>query len=166
MIVEGRAWVFGDGVDTDLLAPGVYMKHPIDVIAAHCLESLDPTFASDVRPGDILVAGANFGLGSAREQAAQALTHLGVGAVVVQSVARIFYRNALNLGLPVVLLPDTSTILAGARLSVDIERGVVTDLGTGVDHRVDPIPPHLLDMLRDGGLMPHLKKRFAERTAS
>src|SRR5712691_5724184 len=98
-----RAWVFGDDIDTDVLAPGKYMKFDLDEIAMHCLESVDPTFANSVKPGDVLVAGRNFGAGSSREQAPAALKHLGIAALVAESFAGMFYRNALNLGLPAVV---------------------------------------------------------------
>ncbi len=96
--ISGRVFVFGDDINTDVMAPGLYFKAPMEEMARHCLEAVDPDFARQVRPGDIIVAGRNFGVGSAREQAAMALTHLGVGAVLAVSFGRIFYRNALNFG--------------------------------------------------------------------
>ncbi|GAB4188230.1 MAG: 3-isopropylmalate dehydratase small subunit [Thalassobaculales bacterium] len=162
-MIEGRAWVFGDNIDTDVLAPGIYMKGPIETMARHCLESVDPAFAAGVRPGDIVVGGLNFGLGSSREQAAQVLTVLGVGAVLAASFARIFYRNALNLGLPVLFCPQARSIGAGDRLRVDPAAGRVDNLTRGTSLACDPIPPHLLAMIADGGLLPHLKKRIAAR---
>ncbi len=156
----GRAWVFGDDVDTDRLAPGLYMKGPIEVLASHCLEALDPAFAADVRPGDVLVAGHNFGLGSSREQAAEVLRHLGVIAVVASSFAGIFYRNALNLGLLALVSAAAPRIQPGQRLAVDAEAAaIVLEGGEVLD--CEPIPPHLLAMVRDGGLVPHLAKRLA-----
>ncbi len=155
----GRAWVFGDDVDTDRLAPGLYMKGPIEVMAAHCLEALDPAFAAEVRPGDVVVAGRNFGCGSSREQAAEVLCHLGLAAVVAQSFAGIFYRNALNLGLLALVSQAGSRIQTGQRLGVDAEAAaIVLEGGEVLD--CEPIPPHLLAMVRDGGLMPHLAKRL------
>lgn len=163
MIAQGQAWVFGDGIDTDVLAPGVYMKHDIETLAAHCMEAIGPDFAATVQRGDILVAGANFGQGSAREQAPQALHYLGVSVVLAKGVARIFYRNALNLGLPVLILPQADEIAQGDRLHVDLEVGTVLNLTSGRQYQVDPIPNHLLELVRDGGLMPHLKKQFAKK---
>ncbi|MCZ6604975.1 MAG: 3-isopropylmalate dehydratase, partial [Alphaproteobacteria bacterium] len=104
--MSGRAWVFGDNIDTDAIAPGIYMKLGPEEIAAHCFEAIAPDFAKKVTAGDIVVGGANFGMGSSREQAPQALKILGVGAVLAASFARIFYRNALNLGLPAIILPE------------------------------------------------------------
>ena len=117
--MSGRVWKLGDNIDTDALAPGQYMKFNIDVIAAHCLESLRPEFAAAVSAGDVIVAGRNFGAGSSREQAPQALKHLGIAAVVAESFAGLFYRNALNLGLPVVVSAEVAQIGEGDSLAVD-----------------------------------------------
>ena len=157
----GRAFVFGDGIDTDVLAPGHFMKLPAEELARHCLESIDPDFARDVRPGDVVVAGANFGLGSSREQAAVSLKLLGVQAVLATSFARIFFRNAINLGLPAIVLPQAGEIRAGDQITVDPEAGEIVNLTQGRRYAVAPIPAHLMAMIRDGGLMPHLKKRLS-----
>lgn len=159
-LIEGRAWVFGDNVNTDAMAPGLYFKAPMDVMASHCLESLDPDFASKVQPGDIVVGGVNFGIGSAREQAAMALKHLGVGAVLAPSFGRIFYRNALNFGIPALRLDAIGEIAAGERLRIDAREGRVDNLDSGRNWQVQPLPPHLLAMVEAGGLMPHLKQRI------
>jgi len=156
-----KAWIFGDDIDTDALAPGKYMKFALDEIARHCLESVDPAFANGVRPGDVVVGGRNFGLGSSREQAAGALRHLGVAAVVATSFAGLFYRNALNLGLPVLACPAAARIRAGDALRVDAEAGRIENLTTGETLACEPIPAHLMAMVRDGGLLPHLEKRLA-----
>jgi 3-isopropylmalate/(R)-2-methylmalate dehydratase small subunit len=160
-VVRGRAWVFGDNIDTDLLAPGPYMKLDIEEQATHCLETVAPSFAREARPGDVVVGGQNFGMGSSREQAVQCLKHLGVGAVLAHSFARIFYRNALNLGLPALFFADAGRVRPGDTLEVDPEAGQVRNLTRGTDHGCPPIPGHLLSMIRDGGLMPHLKKLMA-----
>ena len=157
----GRAWVFGDDISTDALAPGVYLKFDIDIIARHCLETEDPAFAAGVRPGDVVVGGRNFGAGSSREQAAQALKHLGIAAVLAPSFAGIFYRNALNLGLLALVCPDAQRIQAGARLVVDADAARVVETDTGTVHGCEPIPDHLLAMVRAGGLIPWLERRFA-----
>ena len=163
--MSGRAFVFGDDIDTDVLAPGRYMKVSIEELAKHCLEAVDPGFASNVRPGDVVVAGRNFGMGSSREQAAQALKVLGVAAVVAQSFGGIFYRNALNLGLPVVVCSQTNAINAGDRLGVDLAGGKVVNETSGRKLPSEPLPQFLLNMLEDGGLVPHLEKRFARLKA-
>jgi 3-isopropylmalate/(R)-2-methylmalate dehydratase small subunit len=160
-MMSGRAFVFGDGIDTDVLAPGVYMKFPIGVIATHCLESVDPDFVRDVRPGDIIVAGANFGVGSSREQAAEALKHLGLACVIARSFGAIFYRNALNFGLPALVCPQAGEIAAGDRLSVDPGAGRIVNETRGLELQAQPLPDFLLQMIADGGLVPHLEKRFA-----
>jgi 3-isopropylmalate/(R)-2-methylmalate dehydratase small subunit len=161
--LAGRAWTFGDNIDTDVLAPGAYMKLPVEQAAKHCLEAVDPQFAQQVRPGDIVVAGANFGLGSSREQAAQALKVLGVGAVLARGFARIFYRNAINLGLPALFFPEAGEITAQDRLEIDLLQGEVRNLTTQKTYRVEPVPQHLLQLLQDGGLMPHLLKKLGRQ---
>jgi 3-isopropylmalate/(R)-2-methylmalate dehydratase small subunit len=157
----GRAWVFGDDLNTDLLAPGRYMKLPIAEIAPHCLESVHSGFAADARPGDILFAGRNFGAGSSREQAAEVLRHLGIACVVAQSFSGIFYRNAFNLGLPLLVCPDALTVADGSPVACDLDQARIHD------HRGDRVlacvapPPHLIAMVRAGGLVPHLAQRLA-----
>lgn len=163
--MTGRAWVFGDDLDTDAIAPGKYMKSAIEEIAKHCLESVDPAFASGVAPGDVVVGGRNFGMGSSREQAPQALKALGVSAVVAQSFAGLFYRNALNLGLAAVACADARRIRPGDRVTVDPEAGRIVNETTGETLACEPIPPHLMAMVRDGGLLAHLEKRMAARWA-
>jgi 3-isopropylmalate/(R)-2-methylmalate dehydratase small subunit len=159
-MTAGRAFVLGDNIDTDLLAPGRWMKLDPAGLAEHCLEAVDPHFAATVRPGDILVAGRNFGLGSSREQAAVSLKLLGVSAVLAVSFARIFYRNAINLGLPAVIFPDAGRILAGDLLSVDPALGRVENLSQGWTGAMAPMPANLLQMIEAGGLIPHLRQRF------
>lgn len=158
--LEGRVWLLGDDIDTDALAPGHAMRLPLEELARHCLSAVLPRFASEVQRGDIIVAGSGFGIGSSREQAAQALRYLGVGAVLARSIARIFYRNALNLGLPALVFPDAGSIRDGDRLRVHPATGVVNDLTSGVDFRCEPIPPFLMTMLLDGGLIPHLHRKL------
>ena len=158
--LTGRTWVFGDNIDTDVIAPGAYLKLGPEQLAKHCLEAVAPAFASSVAPGDIVVAGRNFGMGSSREQAPQALKILGVGAVVAVSFARIFYRNALNLGLPALMLPDAADIHDGDSLTVDPVAGTIANATRNETYRCDPLPDHLLEMIADGGLMPHLKKKL------
>jgi 3-isopropylmalate/(R)-2-methylmalate dehydratase small subunit len=157
----GRAFVVGDNIDTDLLAPGAWMKLPPAELAQHCLEAVDPTFATQARSGDFLVAGRNFGLGSSREQAAQSLKLLGVAAVLAPSFARIFYRNAINLGLPALILRDAGQISAGDRLRVDLDAGRVDNLSQDQGYAMAPMPAHLQRMIEEGGLIAHLKRRFA-----
>jgi 3-isopropylmalate/(R)-2-methylmalate dehydratase small subunit len=158
-----RIWKFGDQIDTDVLAPGRYMKGTIDELAAHCLEAVRPEFSSQVKPGDIVVSGVGFGIGSSREQAAQALKHLGVGAVIAAGAARIFYRNAINLGLPVLVSPDAEKLVDGAMVEFDLETGEVKEASGAVIAQCEKLPDFLLEIVRDGGLIPNLKKRFATK---
>ena len=154
-----KAWVFGDNLDTDMLAPGRYMKFAIEEIAKHCLESINKDFASQVKSGDIVVAGRNFGCGSSREQAPEALRHLGVSALIAPSFAGLFYRNCFNLGLPAVVCADAGKIRAGDQLKIDFA-GKIENLTTKQTLACEPIPDHLQQLVRDGGLLPHLEKRL------
>jgi 3-isopropylmalate/(R)-2-methylmalate dehydratase small subunit len=160
-VVTGNAWVFGDGINTDVMAPGLYFKAPMADMARHCMEAVDPKFAPNVASGDIVVGGKNFGVGSAREQAAMALQHLGIGAILAKSYGRIFYRNALNFGIPALLLPDSANINVGDKLRVDPVAGTVENLSSGHQFAVAPLPGHLMGMVSAGGMMPWLKQRIA-----
>lgn len=160
--ISGRVFVFGDDINTDVMAPGLYFKAPMEEMARHCMEAVDPAFAREVRPGDIVVAGRNFGVGSAREQAAMALTHLGVGAVLARSFGRIFYRNALNFGLPVLVFPEAGLIRPGEVLAVDPVSGRIERPASGDSWVVQGLPAHLMEMVGAGGLMPWLKLRLAK----
>jgi 3-isopropylmalate/(R)-2-methylmalate dehydratase small subunit len=155
------AWVFGDNVDTDAIAPGRYMKFGIEEIARHCLESVSPAFASSVKKGDVVVGGRNFGAGSSREQAPEALRHLGVSALVAESFAGLFYRNAINLGLPAVACAQAKRIRQGDQLDIDVQEGRIHNVTTGETLACEPIPDFLMTIIRDGGLLPHLEKRLA-----
>jgi len=159
-----RAWVFGDNLDTDVIAPGRYMKFGIEEIARHCLESVSPAFAKEVRTGDIVVGGRNFGVGSSREQAPEALKYLGVAALIAESFAGLFYRNAINLGLPAVVCAQAKRIRAGDAIDVDLERGQIANRTTGETLACEAIPPFLMTIIRDGGLLPHLEKKLARTT--
>jgi len=165
MNLRGRAFVFGDQIDTDVLAPGPYMRKPLDVLARHCLEAVDPDFSTEVRRGDIVVGGESFGIGSSREQAVQVLAELGVGAIIARSFARIFYRNALNLGMPALLCPQLE-VTRGDELEVRLSEGLIRNHSSGRDWPCEKIPPELMDILTCGGLMPWLERRLAlERTS-
>ena len=160
MNAPGRAWVYGDDINTDLLAPAAYLKGSMEDLASHCLEDLDADFATCAREGDVFVAGENLGIGSSREQAPQALQILGIRTVLAKSFGRIFYRNALNLGMPTLVCPHADRIRSGDRLRVDAAAGVVHNLSTGEDLACESLPDHLLEMVSDGGLIPHLKKKL------
>jgi len=160
MKAAGRAWRLPAEVDTDQLAPGATMKHGLEVTARHCLEALRPAFARQVQRGDIVVAGADFGIGSSREQAASVLVHLGVAAVVAPSFAGLYFRNAFNVGLLLLTCPDAARIADGERIAVDA-RGARVLRGDGSVLACEPVPAFLLDMVDAGGLLPQLKRRFA-----
>ncbi len=159
----GRAWVFGDDIDTDVLAPGLYLKGPVEELAKHCLESVDPAFAPGVADGDVVVGGRNFGLGSSREQAAQALKMLGVAAVVAKSFGGIFYRNALNLGLVAVVCPAIGGVKPNDILSVDARAGCIENHTQSDRYDCEPLPDHLMSMIENGGLIAHLELRLAAK---
>ncbi|MBI1186208.1 MAG: 3-isopropylmalate dehydratase [Alphaproteobacteria bacterium] len=164
--MSGRAWVFGDRIDTDVLAPGALMKLPAAALASHCLEAVRPGFAAQVKPGDFVVAGRAFGVGSSREQAAISLKLLGVRAVIAQSFARIFFRNAFNVGLPALILEDAAQIGDGDALDLDFRSGRLTDESSGETFQVQPIPEHLLQIIDAGGLMAYLKNRRSGSAAA
>lgn len=156
-----RIFLLGDNIDTDQLAPGQYMRGGIEEIAAHCLEAVRPDFSGTVAPGDVIVAGENFGIGSSREQAAEALRHLGIAAVIARSFGGIFYRNAINLGLPVLVGRDLSGIDDADRCDFSLEDATIRLADKDMTLTLEPLPDNLKRMLSDGGLVPHLKKRFA-----
>jgi 3-isopropylmalate dehydratase small subunit len=161
-VITGKVWVFGDEINTDVMAPGIYFKEPMEVMVQHCLEAVDPLFAANVRPGDIVVGGNNFGVGSAREQAAMAFAHLGVGAILAVSFSRIFYRNAINFGLPLLVFPQARDVAAGALLELNPVTGMIRNATTGQTYIVEGIPAHLMAMINAGGLMPWLHKQYAK----
>lgn len=155
-MTKSRVWKLGADVDTDVLAPGTYMKNGIEVIAQHCLEALRPDFAAAVQVGDVLVAGHNFGIGSSREQAAGALVHLGVRAVIAPSFSGLFFRNAFNLGLLLLTCPEAEHMNEGELIQL-VPRGVQRADNTLLP--CQPIPDFLMDMVHAGGLMNVLKQR-------
>ncbi|MEJ5292722.1 MAG: 3-isopropylmalate dehydratase small subunit [Candidatus Methanosuratincola sp.] len=163
MKVRGRAWLFGDDIDTDVILPGKYLvlTDP-DELAKHALEGLVSGFSAKISRGDIIVAGKNFGCGSSREHAPLALKYAGVGAVVAKSFSRIFFRNAINIGLPAVISKDARDVIKeGEMLSIDLEEGLISrEDGSRVV--VDKYPEFLLEILKDGGLLQNLKRRFSK----
>lgn len=159
MILKGRVHKFGDDISTDLITPGRYfhLRTNLPELAKHTLEDADPDFVSKMKPGDFVVAGRNFGLGSSREHAAIVIKLAGTGAVLAQGFARIFFRNAINQGLPA-LSCDTSRINDGDELEIDVENGKIKNLTTGDTLITKPLPPAMLGILKDGGLIEHFKK--------
>jgi len=161
-----KVWKLGADIDTDQLAPGAYMKLGIEGIAPHCLERVRPEFAAAVRPGDVIAAGPNFGIGSSREQAAGALVHLGVRAVIAPSFSGLYFRNAFNLGLLLLTCKDAEQLREGEQIALDLQQlQVVTEDGRRL--ACDPIPEFLIDMVQAGGLLNTLRRRLQQtRTAA
>ena len=158
-MLKGRAFKFGDGISTDHIIPGrfAHLRSNVLELAKHALEDADPTFASRVRAGDFVVAGNNFGLGSSREHAPLVIKMAGVSAMLAKSVARIFFRNAINLGLPV-LICDTDRISDGDELEIDLAAGTVRDVTNGNQLTSGKIPEVMLHILDAGGLIPYIQK--------
>ncbi len=159
-VIEGRAHVYGDNVDTDVIIPARYLTtiDPAE-LAAHCLEDLDPDFVKNVKPGDVIVAGRNFGSGSSREHAPIAIKASGIACIVAVSFARIFYRNSINVGLPIVECPDIADgVESGDVVRIDMAGGVVENVARGRSHAATPLPSFMKDILDAGGLMPWVKR--------
>lgn len=163
--LRGRVWLFGDHVDTDAIIPARHCNTADPArLAEHCMEDADPTFAARVAPGDVIVAGANFGCGSSREVAPIAIKAAGVSAVVAASFARIFFRNAINLGLPIFECPAAAAaVRAGDEVALDPASGAIHDLTTGEQFQAQPFPPFLLQIIAAGGLHGYVQARLAAR---
>lgn len=158
-MLKGKAFKFGDNISTDLISPGRYfhLRSDLPELAKHAMEDADPSFTSRIKPGDFIVAGKDFGLGSSREHAPLVIKMSGVSAVLAKSVARIFFRNAFNIGLPV-LICDTDKINDGDELEIDLEAGTIKNLSTGAELTFGKIPEVMLKILNEGGLVPYIKK--------
>jgi 3-isopropylmalate dehydratase small subunit len=161
MKFSGRVWKFGDHINTDLIIPARYINSTDPAfLAAHCMEDADPGFVGKIRPGDIIAAGENFGCGSSREHAPIAIKAAGIACVIAGSFARIFYRNAFNMGLPIFESPELADRVAdGDTIEVDGDLGLITIIGEKQPLHVDAIPPFMQELIRDGGLMKHLAKK-------
>ncbi len=161
MKISGTAHQYGDNVDTDVIIPARYLNtSDARELAAHCMEDIDAAFAARVKPGDIIVAGRNFGCGSSREHAPLAIKSSGIACVVAASFARIFYRNALNIALPILECPEAAAaIAAGDRVSIDFTTGKITNESTGRTFSAEPFPPFMQDLIAAGGLAAYMKER-------
>lgn len=163
MEYRGKVWKFGDDVDTDAIIPARYLntsdpKH----LAAHCMEDADPLFMKKMQPGDLLVAGKNFGCGSSREHAPAAIKAAGISCVIAVSFARIFYRNAINIGLPILESPQASAALKeGQEVRVDLKAGTITNVSTGEVYQSTPFPDFMRQLMDAGGLIPYVQKKRA-----
>lgn len=152
----GRAWVFGDNINTDIISPPQYMELSIPDAAPYCMMAVRPDFASGVAPGDILVAGQNLGSGSSRETSPLTLRHLGIKVVVAQSFARIFYRNCINVGILAIRCAEANKINDGEQLDVKPQEGTISCPGSGLTLKADPLPENLVALAEAGGLLPWL----------
>ena len=162
MKLKGKVFKYGDNVDTDVIIPARYLNssEPGN-LAAHCMEDIDEDFAEEVENGDIIVGGKNFGSGSSREHAPLAIKYAGVSCVIAESFARIFYRNAINIGLPILESAEVVRATeAGDELEVDIDQGEIKNLRTGETYQAAPFPPFMQEIIKDGGLIEHVKKEL------
>lgn len=156
--IRGRVLKYGDNINTDIISPPQYMELGIAEAAKYAMSAIDPEFAVKVREGDILVAGANFGSGSSRETSPLALKHLKVSAIVAKFFARIFYRNAINLGIPVIECGEADKIHDQDVIEINFEQGVIVNVTRNESYACSKIPPHILSLINEGGLVPYLKK--------
>lgn len=156
--IRGRAYTFGDNINTDYINPAQYIELSMEEMTKHAMEGADPDFSKNVRPGDIMVAGKNFGSGSSRETAPLVIKNSGIQVIVAEFFARIFYRNAINIGIKALICPGASEIQHGDELEIDVANGVIRDLTSGKEYHFAPLPPHLLELIDDGGLVEHLEK--------
>ena len=159
MSIRGKIWKFGNDVDTDVIIPARYLNtSDPDELARHCMEDADPAFTRNIRPGDIILAGKNFGCGSSREHAPIAIKGARIGLVIAESFARIFYRNAFNIGLPILeSAPAAVEIQAGDEVEVDIETGAIMDHTTRKHYQAKAIAPFMRELLAAGGLVPYVR---------
>ena len=161
MKLKGKAWKYGDNVDTDVIIPARYLNVSTpQELARHCMEDIDAAFAGAVRPGDVIVAGENFGCGSSREHAPLAIKGAGVSCVVARSFARIFYRNAINVGLPILECPAADSTETDHQLKIDLKAGQVHNLTTGRVYQAEPYPSFLMELISAGGLVPYTRQRI------
>lgn len=161
---HGKAFVFGDDINTDVILPGKYLNvtDPQE-LASHCMESEDPDFVKKARPGDIMVAHKNFGCGSSREHAPLSIKYLGISCVIASTFARIFFRNALNIGLPILECEEAAlNIRPGDEVQVDFDSGVITDVTTGQTFQAAPLPPFMQNLIASGGLVSYARKKMGK----
>ncbi|AST57455.1 3-isopropylmalate small subunit [Thermoanaerobacterium thermosaccharolyticum] len=159
--MEGKAIKYGDNVDTDVIIPARFLNtsDPKE-LASHCMEDIDKDFKNKVKPGDIMIAGYNFGCGSSREHAPIAIKESGISCVIAKSFARIFYRNAINIGLPILECPDAaSAIEDGDTVSVDLETGIIKDITKGIEFKSQPFPEFIKKIIECGGLINYVKEK-------
>jgi len=155
-IIKGRIWKFGDNMNTDNMSPPQYIPFGIPEIARHCLEAVRPEFSRDAKKRDIVLAGTNFGTGSSRETAPAAIKELGIGLVIAKSFSRIFYRNSVDIALPIMICePVYDATDDGDIVSVDLDSGLITNETKGSQYQTEPLPPRMMEIVRAGGLIPY-----------
>ncbi|MDY6795254.1 MAG: 3-isopropylmalate dehydratase small subunit [Actinomycetota bacterium] len=166
MLLEGKAWRYGRDINTDVIIPARYLSSTDEAeLGSHCLEDLDPDFITAMEAGDIIVAGENFGSGSSREHASLAIKGCGVSCVIASSFARIFYRNAINVGLPILECPEAvAHIETGHELKVDLEKGMIEDTTTGASFQATPFPGFMREIINLGGLVEYVRERLHDRS--
>lgn len=160
MILTGKVFKYGNNVDTDVIIPARYLNSsdPAE-LAKHCMEDIDSNFAKEVEDGDIILGGRNFGSGSSREHAPLSIKAAGVSCVVAESFARIFYRNSINIGLPILVSKEAvDNIQPGVKIKIDLDTGIITDLGSGNTYQADPFPEYMQELIKAGGLIEKVKK--------
>ncbi|AFV01928.1 3-isopropylmalate dehydratase small subunit [Dehalobacter sp. UNSWDHB] len=157
----GKAWKFGNDIDTDVIIPARYLnRFEPEHLAAHCMEDADASFAANVKPGDIMLGGKNFGCGSSREHAPLAIKAAGVKAIIAESYARIFYRNALNIGMPILECPEAvKGIESGDEIEVDLQNSTIRNVSKGTSFQATPFPPFMQELIKAGGLVPYVKEK-------
>lgn len=162
MKLTGKVWKYGDNIDTDAIIPARYLNMSTpEELALHCMEDVDTTYSSGVQKGDIIVGGENFGCGSSREHAPLAIKGSGASCVIAESFARIFYRNAINTGLPILACPDAvQDIQSGDQVTVDLSAGLITNERTGNVYQTSPFPKFIMDIIQAGGLVPFTNERL------
>ncbi|MDD4751278.1 MAG: 3-isopropylmalate dehydratase small subunit [Synergistaceae bacterium] len=162
--LKGNAWVYGDNVDTDVIIPARYLVTSDErSLAAHCMEDIDETYAKGVSKGDVITAGNNFGCGSSREHAPIAIKGSGASCVIAKSFARIFYRNAINIGLPILECTETDRIAKGDLIEIDLTKGTITNRTKGETYHAKPFPEFLQSLIGLGGLVPYVRTRLSEQ---
>lgn len=160
MKAQGTVYKYGDNIDTDVIIPARYLNtQDAKELASHCMEDIDKSFVTKVKQGDLMVGGENFGCGSSREHAPLAIKSAGIDCVIAKSFARIFYRNAINIGLPILECPAASEAIAdGDTVAIDFDTGVITDVTTGATFQAEPFPPFIQNIIAKGGLMASIRE--------
>lgn len=161
-MIKGKVWKFGDDVNTDVIYPGKYLSITADPaeMAKHCFETVHPNFIKEAKPGDIIIGGKFFGCGSSREQAVTCLKQFGISAIIADSFARIYYRNAINLGLPILVCRGISgKVKQSDIIEIEFEQGIIKSVTTGEELKAEPLPEFIMEIIHAGGLIPYLKKQ-------